>query len=293
MPESKADAEINTLIRARYPIIYVVSWEERRVEDAVRRIARPDKKLYTWSITRGVQPRPPIGGAANSVLAALEFVEKCTEDAVFVFRDLHSSISDSVVTRRLRDLAAHLKNSGKTLIIISPLLRLPRELEKDIVVVDYQLPSYDELGELLELIIDKMKRDGAEVDVDLAADQREAVIRAAQGLTFDEAESVFARSLVEKRAFDVRVILSEKEQIVRKSGVLEYYPAAEKFADVGGLKSLKSWLKSRRYSWRSSSWSSRSGNSNPRKWPCPWNPRRRKRRRRQRQSSPKRPESPP
>lgn len=242
MPLSKSDTQISTLIRARYPLIYVVSWEERRVEDAIRGIVGSGKKTYTWSVTEGLKPQPPSGDAAVKVLAALEFVEKCAEEAVFVFKDLHAVISDVVITRKLRDLAVRLKSSRKTLIIIAPILRLPAELEKDVTVVDYNLPTYSDLEALLDLIIDKMKRDGASVDVDLTNEEREQVIKAAQGLTLTEAENVFARSLVEKRRFDVDVILSEKEQIVRKSGLLEYYPATEQFADVGGLKVLKDWL---------------------------------------------------
>lgn len=246
MPPSKAETEISILIRARYPIIYVVSWEERRVEDALRGISGQGKRLYTWSATQGLQPAPGSGGPASTVLAALEFVDRSTEDAVFVFRDLHASILDSVITRRLRDLALRLKNSRKTLVILAPVLRLPPELEKDVTVVDYGLPTYDELGELLDLVIDKMRRDAADVDTELAPEEREQVIKAAQGLTLTEAENVFARSLVEKRGFDVSVILSEKEQIVRKSGLLEYYPATERFADVGGMDVLKEWLGNRK-----------------------------------------------
>jgi len=242
LPLSRADNEISTLIRARYPIIYVVSWEERRVEDAIRQIARPGKRIYTWSSTTGLRPSPPVGGQAVTALAALEVVDRSTEDAIFVFKDFHPMIQDSVITRRLRDLTVGLKNSGKTLIILSPILRLPPELEKDITVVDYDLPSYDDLSELLDLIIDKMKRDGADVTVEITSETREQVIKAAQGLTLNEAENVFARSLVEKHGFDVNVVLSEKEQIVRKSGVLEYYPATEQFANVGGLAALKRWL---------------------------------------------------
>ncbi len=246
MPPSKADSEISILIRARYPVIYVVSWEERRVEDAIREIAASGKKIYTWSATQGLRPQPSIGGAAASTLAAFEYVEKSTEDAIFVFRDLHPHLNDSVTVRRLRDLAAALKNSRKTIVILSPVLRIPAELEKDVAVVDYVLPTYDDLGELLDLVVDKMKRDGQNVDVDLQPEQREQVLKAAQGLTLTEAENVFARSLVETKTLDVASILSEKEQIIRKSGLLEYYPASEGFADVGGLDSLKDWLAKRR-----------------------------------------------
>lgn len=245
MPPSKADSEISILIRSRYPVIYVVSWEERRVEDAIRALAASGKKLYTWSATRGLRPQPSAGGHAASALAAFEFVEKCAEEAVFIFKDLHPSLSDSVIVRRLRDLAEALKHSRKTLVILSPILRIPPELEKEIAVVDYGLPSYDDLGELLDLVTDKMKRDGAEVEVDLQPEEREQVLKAAQGLTLAEAENVFARSLVEKKKFDVETVLSEKEQIIRKSGLLEYYPATARFSDVGGLDLLKKWLSKR------------------------------------------------
>ena len=246
LPANKADTEINTLIRARYPIIYVVSWEERRVEDAIREIASSGKKVYTWTATRGIEPVEAYGKPALSVLSALDFVEACNDDAVFVFKDLHPYLADNLTIRRLRDLAAHLKVRKKTLIVLSPILRLPPELEKDVTVVDYPLPSYQDLGELLDLIIEKMRRDGAGVHVLLNREEREQAIKAAQGMTLTEAENVFAKSLVEKRGFDVGVILSEKEQIVRKSGQLEYYPATDKFDDVGGLGSLKDWLKNRR-----------------------------------------------
>lgn len=245
MPISRVDNEISTLIRARYPILYIVSWEERRVEDALRDIAHSAKNVYTWSVTTGLQPQPTYGGVVTTVLATLEFVEKCDEEAIFVLKDLHSSIADPIITRRLRDMATGIKNTRKTIVILAPILRLPPELEKDISVIDYDLPTYGDLGELLDLIIDKIKRDGAEVNTSLTDDEREAVIKAAQGLTLAEAESVFARSLVEKRGFDINVILKEKEQIVRKSGLLEYYPADQKFSDVGGLANLKDWLAKR------------------------------------------------
>lgn len=246
MPPNNADTEISTLIRARYPIIYVVSWEERRVEDAIREIANTGKKIYTWSVTRGVQPVSSGSKPALTLLQALEFVETCEDNAVFIFRDIHAYISDSVTTRRLRDLAAHLKVRRKTLVILAPILRLPSELEKDVTVVDYPLPSYQDLDNLLDVIIDKMKREGADVQLAMSKEDREAAIKAAQGMTLAEAENVLARSLVEKRAFDIGVILSEKEQIVRKSGLLEYYPAKEGIADVGGLATLKRWLADRK-----------------------------------------------
>jgi len=79
----------------------------------------------------------------------------------------------------------------------------------------------------------------------LTPEERERVIDAAVGLTANEAENVFARSLVERKKFDVDIILTEKEQIIRKSGILEYYRQDESMGDVGGLEVLKEWVRKR------------------------------------------------
>jgi hypothetical protein len=129
---NKIDNQIETLIRARYPIIYVVSWEEKRVEDALRAIANSrGKKIYTWSITQGMGINPQMrDDSTRDPLAALDFVMDSRDQAIFVFKDFHSYISENAVVRRLRDLTAALKTSYKTLIMLSPVLKLPPELEK-------------------------------------------------------------------------------------------------------------------------------------------------------------------
>jgi len=243
---SRVDIQLETLIRARYPLVYVVSWEERRVEDALRTISRErGKKLHIWTVTQGFGTST--GQRDNTTrdpLAALDHVINSPDQAIYLLKDFHSFISDFNVTRRLRDLTLALKNSFKNLIILSPVLKLPPELEKEITVVDYGLPSYEDLGRLLDDIIRSVK-DTPGVDTDLEPQEREHVLKAAQGLTAMETENVFAKSLVEKRTFDVDVILSEKEQIIRKSGILEYYPQNEAFKDIGGLDVLKEWMEKR------------------------------------------------
>jgi ATP-dependent 26S proteasome regulatory subunit len=243
---SKVDTQLETLIRARYPIIYVVSWEEKRVEDALRTIARDrGKKLQIWTITQGFStPNGQRDNATRDPLAALDHVIKSEDQAIFLLKDFHSFVSDYNVTRRLRDLTLALKNSFKNLIILSPVLKLPPELEKEITVLDYALPSYDELGKLLDDIIRSVK-DAPGIKTDMTSLEREHVLKAAQGLTAMEAENVFAKSLVEKRGFDVDVVLTEKEQIIRKSGILEYFPLNEGMKDVGGLDLLKDWMDKR------------------------------------------------
>ncbi|MCC6445250.1 MAG: AAA family ATPase [Armatimonadetes bacterium] len=244
---SPVDQELETLIRARYPIIYIVSWEEKRVEDTLREIAQNrSKKVFVWTITQGMlgASNVAVNQATRDPISALDFVLMSTEPAIFILKDYHTFLNDSVVVRRLRDLTTALKTTYKTLIILSPILKLPAELEKDITVIDYYLPTIEELGELLDGVVRSVK-ENPQIEIDLAPEMREQILKAAQGLTANEAENVFAKSLVEKRKFDVEVILTEKEQIIRKSGILEYFPGIENISNVGGLEILKEWVEKR------------------------------------------------
>jgi ATP-dependent 26S proteasome regulatory subunit len=243
---NQIDLELETLIRARYPLVYVVSWEEKRVEEALRAIStNRGKRMFVWTVTQGLVNSPTARDkATRAPLAALDFIESSNDPAVFVLKDFHAFITDTEITRRLRDLTYALKTSYKTVIILAPTLKLPPELEKEVTVVDYALPSLEDLDRLLENIIQSVKNN-KQIDTQLAPDQREHLLEAALGLTANEAENVFARSLVERRKFDVDVILTEKEQIIRKSGILEYYRVDEGMADVGGLDVLKDWMRKR------------------------------------------------
>jgi ATP-dependent 26S proteasome regulatory subunit len=246
-----ASQEIEVLIRAKYPILYIVSWEERRVEEAVAGVCTALKRqLHTWSITQGMKPQvnrqsgPAKPTALPGELEALALVHEAPDYTVFLLRDFHPYMKDTRVIRLLRDLALRLRGKAQTIILMGPVLALPTELEKDITVVDFGLPSSQDIGKKLDQICAAVKGNEA-LNCDPTPEQRELLVKSAQGLTLDEIESVFARSLVEKKGLDVEVVLEEKKQIVRKSGLLEYYPAAHNMKEVGGMELLKEWLSKR------------------------------------------------
>jgi SpoVK/Ycf46/Vps4 family AAA+-type ATPase len=161
-----------------------------------------------------------------------------------VLRDYHHYLNDPVVVRKLRDAAHALKTSRKNILFLSPVLKVPTELEKEIAVIDYKLPDKEEIREIISRITKTLDETG-NLDIMKTPEKREKIVEAALGLTAEEAENVFAKSLVQQGQFDVSIVLSEKEQIIRKSGVLEYYHANEKMQEVGGLEELKKWLEKR------------------------------------------------
>ena len=250
-------AELETLIRARYPIIYIVSGEEMRVQSLLTEIARKrQKKVFEWSCSTGIVPagtsiqsqrqRNP---ATKDPLAALDQVIEQVEPAIFLFKDFHPFLSKSnfAVTRKLKEIALHLKNSYKTILLVSPVLELPPELEKEVTVLNHPLPTRDELSALLDKIIADV-RQFKQVKVELDDAGRERLLQAALGLTLGEAENVFARIIVKSERLsgeDVGEVFAEKQQIIRKSGLLEYCATNESFQNVGGLAVLKEWLTKR------------------------------------------------
>ena len=241
----QAEREISLVVRARCPVIYVVTWEEERAARVLTRIAeRLGKGLYFWSCSQGFEGGKLSVSEAENPLMALAYVAESPERAIFVFRDLHPFLKDFHVVRKLRDIVSELRRSYKTVVILSPELVVPMELEKDVTVVDFPLPDVEELKALLA---DFLKRVGERpgVAVDLTQELVERVAQSVTGLTMNEAESTFAKVLVRDRRFsedDLPTIIAEKKQIVRKSGILEYYDLAQTMADVGGLEGLKEWL---------------------------------------------------
>ena len=117
--------------------------------------------------------------------------------------------------------------------------------------MDFPLPDEKQLHEVLSGIIDA--NSGSErIVIDLDESGREQLVKASLGLTRNEAENAFARAIVRDGildASDVSVVLEEKSQIVRKSGILEFVHNSGSIDDIGGLENLKKWLTKRNDSW--------------------------------------------
>ena len=242
---NKTARTVETLIRARYPLIYIVSFEENRVCNAMKQIATArNKQLYQWSVTEGLLlPDGSYLTEFKDPVSALEYILNLDVNGLFILKDYHPYMNDPVVIRKLRDLNRSLKLSMKNVIFLSPILKIPGEFEKEISVVDYKLPDKEDLEQIVKSIAETVGEKQLEEIKD--KDFLNKVVEAALGLTAEEAENVFAKSIVENGNFNLKTILAEKEQIIRKSGVLEYYHANENMKEVGGLEQLKEWLSKR------------------------------------------------
>ncbi|EPF23593.1 MULTISPECIES: AAA family ATPase [Microcystis] len=241
--------ELGILVKAQYPLIYLVTSEEERAEEAISKIAQLNtqhRRVFVWTVTHGMielgQPRQTSQHNTVSPEAAIEWVVRQREGGIYIFKDLHPFITSAPVTRWLRDAIASFKGTEKIIILMSPLQEVPIELEKDVVVLDFPLPDMGELDTVLSQHLGKNQNRRTTTEV------REKLLKAALGLTKDEAEKVYRKAYVKANKLtedEVEIVLSEKKQLIRRNGILEYIEEDETINAVGGLEELKKWLKQR------------------------------------------------
>ena len=272
---TQTENRLAVLLRARYPYIYIDTYEEMRVVDSILRINREyawpaadgerhlDRLIYTWSLTDGMRclnadkkelPGHSAGGAPGAdALRALEYISKDKENAVYILKDFHVFMQDrrfaAETVRKLRDLMQQLRTSmyAKNVIFVSPVLSIPEEMQKEITVFDFPLPAEDEILEIFRAVIRENQ-----IRCDVTAEDLREIARSALGMTALEAENAFCRAIVQQGSVSMEIlstIYEEKKQSIRKNGLLEYVDSSLSVADVGGLDVLKQWLSKRRNSW--------------------------------------------
>lgn len=234
---------LDRMIKARYPIIALLSYEEDRALQSVRSIARAQgKDMVTWTISAGFAGLESEDGAQYAdPISALQYIVSAAPEQgrLWVLQDLHHFCNE-LVQRYLRDIARALINRRETVVLLSPQFQVPTDLEKDIAIVDFPLPTADELERQIDAFIDGLP---AGIECQLNGNRQE-LIRALQGLTALEADTVLSEALVAHRHLDTDAlpfILNAKAAIIRQSGALEYYPEQASYTDIGGLDLLTAW----------------------------------------------------
>lgn len=227
---------INDYLRAGYPLLWVQTHEEQRAISVLSQEAQ-GYNIYSWDIVSGLHDHQT--GQARQMpdpLKPLQAVPTLPEGAILFLLDYHKFISAVEVFRTIKNLIPILKATDRHLVIISPVLSIPVELEKDIVVLPFQLPTVQELLEVAMRIVQ-------DNELDITIDDR--AIAAAKGLTLHEAENAMALSLVKEKTFSKKVLESEKLQAIRKSGLMELQNP-EPIESLGGLENLKRYLQNRK-----------------------------------------------
>lgn len=253
--------DFSNLVNAGFPYIYIPSYEEERVTDTVRaaledsEFIKNKRSLYIWTQTEGLVCNDSKVGDTANPLNAIEHIFRATEDAIYLLKDFHiyfggerNARPDYAVIRKLRDAIPVLKSSRKTVVFVSSKLVIPCDMEKEISILDFSLPNEDELRALLEDLTAGLSPDA----VHLNAEEKTLLARSALGLTMQEAENAFCRAIVNLKGLNkeaLSIIHEEKNQVVKKTGVLEFVKTDLDIDDIGGLENLKKWLIRRKNTW--------------------------------------------
>lgn len=238
-------------VDAAYPILYVQTHEEDRCLEALLGAAKlcDAAATYRWSSVAGgwrpvASKRLESPVATESAVAAVAKVasEQMPGDSLYVLLDFHNHLN-AATTRAIRDALPVLKAKRKTLVLVSPVLSVPAELEKEVSLVPFDLPTRGDLAAILSKAVADAASDGG-ASPELTAE--EAVVGASAGLTASEAESAFALALAKHGAFDAAAaatIRDEKASAIRRSGLLRWVTPSVAFGDVGDLGRAKAWVR--------------------------------------------------
>lgn len=255
---------LDEAFKARLPLLYLETGEEVRAIEAVSLAAaaqRHPRPVWTWTSALGlIDPAGKSIANTTNPARALSHVAGLPDAGVFIFCDLHAYFGtehrqgEPLVVRTARETALDFRHgdASRALVLISPVRSIPPELTELTHLLEFPLPTPAEVRELLDTMIERNTRGGGRIRINADDAVREQLVHAALGLSMAEAENAFARAMVNDGTLgqqDVPVILDEKAQIVRKSGLLEFMDSDIDLDDVGGLNNMKRWLSRRNGSW--------------------------------------------
>ena len=238
--------ELLLFLKSRYPILYITSVEEERVEYIIRKNIKNTLKrsVFTWDFVDGYTGNPNHKGVAErNPMQALEFIERLNSEtpAIFILKDYNRFIGDLAISRKLRNLSRILKLQPKTIIIIGSELNIPKELQDLITLVQFNLPLEDEIIKELDRLIQALK-------IQVEPKVFETLARSCQGLSLERIRRVLSKIIASYRTIDensISILLSEKKQIINQTEILEYWSIDQNIDNLGGLKNLKDWLNKR------------------------------------------------
>jgi len=270
-------------VRAGFPVIYLHCLEEFRAELACHEIASyynlTGEQFQVWSCSEGLHPVDKVTDwisdkQAKQTMLAANALGKIYSEAknvvvdknmdvkrkLFIFRDLHLHFNNPVVLRLLRDISRCFKSVKHSLILVSPVRKIPPEIERDLHLVEYSLPRQEQLKTQWKEEIYNQQPDSFS---DLKEDDHDKIGEAAVGLTLMEASNAFAKAAIvrstllkelkEAKTDDqeavptiAELVMKEKAKTIKKSGILEFWDIKQLSRDIGGLDVLKAWLNRRR-----------------------------------------------
>ena len=239
-------------VLAHYPILYFVTFEEKTADSLIRYLAE-GRKILEWNMARGhvhFHTKLPIESVRMTTKSddtdlsnALDnWLDQDLDGRFLVVRDAHLALHDNpLAIARLKALADRIirDDVAATVFLVSSQLLVAPELERFITVFYEELPDETEIRQIIRCFCKKQQM--PDVDEEVASELEIAF----RGLSRYEIRCLLKRGLQLDGEIDIgdkKLVIDEKKQIVKKSGILEMVSVTEGMDDIGGLGVLKAWL---------------------------------------------------
>ena len=233
---------LSEVVRACFSGIWIESHEhDEALRELTQLCARESWTLATWDVDRGLRlPGQTTGDAASAdPLAAIRALNSLAQEgssALLVLPNFHRLVQSAEVVQALAHQIAAGKQNRTFIVILSPVVQVPVELEKLFVILEHDLPTREQLEGIARGI-------ATEADDLPEGSALQTVLDAASGLTRYEAEGAFSLSLVRHGHISPEPLWEHKAQTLKKSGLLQLHRGGASFESLGGLKALKAFCK--------------------------------------------------
>lgn len=249
---------LSSYINALRPIIYINHFDHHLADDLIAGVADGAKcctftnsGIFSGMERLSVEDKS-LAGFLNDKLAYLDDASEDEPRRMFIIiKDAHqyfddkSSLYSPECVALLKEIAQRTMFDASvyaTVFLVSPVLVLPREIEKMITVFDIPFPDQDEVE---RIIADYENSFGIKTDESVRRD----MVISFKGLTEFEIRQILNYAYQQSGQFaedDVKLVLKEKEQIIKKSGIIEIFTTNLNMDDIGGLDNLKAYLENKK-----------------------------------------------
>jgi hypothetical protein len=235
---------LREFIAAAFSGIWIESHEHDEAIRKIRALCRDQKwSMATWDIDKGLSSGTVAVATASDPLAALRAVSAFPvspdSSMLLILPNYHRFLGSPEIAQCLLNALQVGKSRRTFIVILSAVLQIPIELERQFVVLHHHFPDREQLREIAEGI--KVAGDGSETSILPSGDDLDRLLDASVGLTCAEAENAFSLSLVRHGRLLPETVWDLKTQGLKKSGLLTLHRGDESFDDLGGLAALKSF----------------------------------------------------
>ena len=243
MEEKTLKSKLMRYIDAGFPIIYMNTFEEDKVDAIVSEISF-GKEVYEWNETNGYidfETKTPMQEdcSLETMLDQLKSAE-LLDRKIIILKDITAYLEEARIVSKIKGISRMInQGADATIIIISATLIIPRELEKFITIMEMDYLNTNEIKSIIKRFI---KENGLKSVSDELIDE---LAIAFKGLTEFEINNLLALSYADDGELtkkDLRLIFDQKQQMIKKAGILEMIPLKETIDDIGGLENLKDWF---------------------------------------------------